>query len=473
VREPLGRDDDVRTAAADVDLLVIATPDAVIADVAAQVEPVAATVVAHLSGSLGLDVLAPHERRASIHPLLPLPDPDSGAARLPGAPFAVAGDPLAAEVVAALHGHAFEVADEHRTAYHAAASMAANHLVALLGQVERVAATAGVPLDAYLPLVRATVEDVAAKGPQAALTGPVARGDHATVARHVAAIPAEERPAYEAMAERAARLVGATPADGHDITVVDTIEAFRKALDAERHAGRTVGLVPTMGYLHEGHASLMRRAAAECDVVAATVFVNPLQFAPTEDLSTYPRDLEGDIALAAGAGVSILFAPPVEEMYPGPVLTSVHVAEVSEGLEGASRPTHFDGVATVVTKLFSIAGPCRAYFGEKDWQQLAVVRRMAADLSFPVEIVGCPIVREADGLAMSSRNVYLSPEERKAATVLHRALLAGRTGGVAAMRETIATEPLVHLDYAEQVVDRLLVAARVGRTRLIDNMGAS
>ncbi|HEX9970186.1 MAG TPA: pantoate--beta-alanine ligase, partial [Acidimicrobiales bacterium] len=234
---------------------------------------------------------------------------------------------------------------------------------------------------------------------------------------------------------------------------------------------RTVGLVPTMGYLHDGHASLMRRAAAECDVVAATIFVNPLQFAPTEDLSTYPRDLDGDIALATEAGVSILFAPSVEEMYPGRVLTSVHVAEVSEGLEGASRPTHFDGVATVVAKLFAIAGPCKAYFGEKDWQQLAVVRRMAADLSFPVEIVGCPIVREPDGLAMSSRNVYLTPEERQAATVLHRALVAGQAGGVEAMKQLVAAEPLVHLDYAEQVDDRLLIAARVGRTRLIDNMG--
>ncbi|MBW3669128.1 MAG: pantoate--beta-alanine ligase [Actinobacteria bacterium] len=286
------------------------------------------------------------------------------------------------------------------------------------------------------------------------------------------------------MADQAARLARSRCGSAHDgahfrnengggVTVVDTVEAFRKALDAERHAGRTVGLVPTMGYLHAGHASLMRRAAAECDVVAATVFVNPLQFAPTEDLSTYPRDLDRDIAVARQAGVSIVFAPTVDEMYPGEVLTTVHVDKVGHGLEGASRPTHFDGVATVVAKLFAIAGPCRAYFGEKDWQQLGVVRQMTHDLSFPVEVVGCPIVREPDGLAMSSRNVYLSPEERQAAAVLHRALLAGRTGGVAAMEATVATEPLVELDYAEQVGDRLLIAARVGRTRLIDNMGVS
>jgi pantoate--beta-alanine ligase len=468
VREPLRRGDDVTNAAEGVDLLVIATPDAAIADVAQRVVPFDATVVAHLSGSLGLDVLAPHRRRASIHPLLPLPDPTTGAERLRGAHFAVAGDPIAGDVVAALDGTAFEVADEHRAAYHAAAAIAANHLVALLGQVERIAATAGVPLDVFIPLVRATVDDIAAKGPAAALTGPVARGDHATVARHLAAIPAEERPAYEALAGRAVRLV-----HRNGITVVDTIEAFRKALDAERAAGRTVGLVPTMGYLHDGHAGLMRRAAAECDVVAATIFVNPLQFGPSEDLAAYPRDLERDIDVAEAAGVSLLFAPSVEEMYPDEVLTTVHVAGVSEGLEGASRPTHFDGVATVVAKLFGIAGPCRAYFGEKDWQQLAVVRRMAADLSFPVEVVACPIAREPDGLAMSSRNVYLSPEERQAATVLHRALLAGRHGGSEAMRATVATEPLVALDYAEQVGDRLLIAARVGPTRLIDNMGAS
>jgi pantoate--beta-alanine ligase len=255
----------------------------------------------------------------------------------------------------------------------------------------------------------------------------------------------------------------------------ETIEGFRKALDAERAAGRTVGLVPTMGYLHDGHASLMRRAAAECDVVAATIFVNPLQFAATEDLSTYPRDLDGDRRLAEASGVHHLFAPSEAEMYPegrDGVLTTVHVAGPSEGLEGASRPTHFDGVATVVTKLFAIAGPCRAYFGEKDWQQLLVVRRLVHDLSLPVEVVGCPIVREDDGLAMSSRNVYLTPEQRAAATVLHRALLAGRGAPdpEAAMAAVVATEPLADLDYVASRDGRLLVAARFGSTRHIDNL---
>src|SRR5437763_15212611 len=230
--------------------------------------------------------------------------------------------------------------------------------------------------------------------------------------------------------------------------VLDSIEGFRKELDAARADGKTVGLVPTMGYLHEGHASLIRRSAAECDVTAVTVFVNPLQFGATEVLSRYPRDLDRDVAMAEAEGAALVFAPPVEEMYPGgPVLTSIHVAEISDGMEGASRPGHFDGVATVVAKLFAIAGPCRAYFGEKDYQQLAVVRRMAADLSFPVDIVGCPIVREADGLAMSSRNVRLSPDQRAAATVLHRALQAGAadlTNAREVMASVVGTEPLVH-----------------------------
>ncbi|HVM09759.1 MAG TPA: pantoate--beta-alanine ligase [Acidimicrobiales bacterium] len=259
------------------------------------------------------------------------------------------------------------------------------------------------------------------------------------------------------------------------ITTFDTIASFRAALTEVRRSGRTVGLVPTMGYLHEGHVSLMRRAAEENDVAAATIFVNPTQFGANEDFSRYPRDLDRDLALAADAGVTLLFTPPVEEMYPdgpGGGLTTVTVAEVSEGMEGAARPTHFAGVATVVAKLFNIAGPCRAYFGEKDWQQLQVITRMVRDLDFPIEVVPCQIVREADGLAMSSRNVYLSPEERAAAVVLSRALRAAAAADdpVSVMKDTVATEPLVELDYAELHDDRLLIAARVGTTRLLDNM---
>ncbi|HEX2046428.1 MAG TPA: pantoate--beta-alanine ligase [Acidimicrobiales bacterium] len=257
--------------------------------------------------------------------------------------------------------------------------------------------------------------------------------------------------------------------------VLDRGDQLRKELDAARAGGRTVGFVPTMGFLHEGHASLIRRSAEECDVTAVSVFVNPLQFGPTEDLDQYPRDLDHDQAVAAEAGADVVFAPPVDEMYPGgPPRVTVHV-EGFDALEGASRPGHFDGVATVVAKLFNLAGPCRAYFGEKDWQQLGVVRRLAADLSFPVDVVACPTVREPDGLACSSRNARLSPEERRAAPVLYRALTAaaGDADPRRRMAEVVAAEPLATLDYAEVQADRLLIAARVGGVRLIDNMGVT
>jgi pantoate--beta-alanine ligase len=280
------------------------------------------------------------------------------------------------------------------------------------------------------------------------------------------------------------------------LRTVTNVAELRDALDAARAAGRTIGFVPTMGYLHAGHVSLMEQARTETDVVVASIFVNPLQFGPAEDLDAYPRDLERDTALSADAGVDLLFVPPLAEMYPQPMRTTVTVAGISEPLEGATRPTHFAGVATVVAKLFAVVGPCRAYFGEKDFQQLAVVRRMAADLSLPVAVVGCPTVRERDGLAMSSRNAYLTPQERAAAPVLRRALLAGRAAIVAGERDPaavhdlmaaiISAEPLARLDYAE-VVDaatfttadpiagdvRLLAAAHFGEARLIDNLGVT
>jgi pantoate--beta-alanine ligase len=281
------------------------------------------------------------------------------------------------------------------------------------------------------------------------------------------------------------------------MNVLDTVAGFSEALEAERRAGRSIGLVPTMGALHDGHASLVERAATECDVVAVTVFVNPLQFGAGEDLEAYPRPLEADVKLAEQAGASIVLAPTVEQMYGEGTATTVSLAAgLTRVLEGASRPGHFDGVSTVVAKLFAMAGPCRAYFGEKDFQQLAVVRRMARDLSFPVTVVGCPTVRADDGVALSSRNAYLTDEERAAAPVLHRALRAGcaavergeRDPYVvqAAMAAVLATEPLVTSDYAV-VVDaatletpdpltgdlRLLVAARLPSARLIDNLGVT
>ncbi|MDQ3979899.1 MAG: pantoate--beta-alanine ligase [Actinomycetota bacterium] len=276
--------------------------------------------------------------------------------------------------------------------------------------------------------------------------------------------------------------------------VLDRIDVVRKELDEARAQGRAVGFVPTMGALHEGHLSLIRRSVAERDLTVVSIFVNPLQFGPSEDFARYPRPRERDLGVGAGAGADFVFAPSVEEMYAEPIVTRVTVAGLGEGLEEVTRPGHFAGVATVVTKLFGIVGPCRAYFGEKDYQQLLVVSRLAADLSLPVEVVGCPTIRDTDGLALSSRNAYLSVGERRAATVLHRALRAAaeavtrgeRDAGRlrATMGDVVSSEPLARLDYAE-VADpatlrplervtgeaRLLIAAWVGQTRLIDNRG--
>jgi pantoate--beta-alanine ligase len=282
------------------------------------------------------------------------------------------------------------------------------------------------------------------------------------------------------------------------VRVVLSVNEFSVALDEARSAGATVGLVPTMGALHAGHRSLVERASTECGCVAVTIFVNPLQFDDPSDLAAYPRDLEADLEMLAGAGAHIVFVPEVSEIYPGhpyPPATTVRVSGASDDLEGRFRPGHFDGVATVVTKLFAMAGRCRAYFGEKDFQQVAVVRMLARDLCMPVEVVACPTVREPDGLALSSRNVHLAPDDRRRAAVINRALTAGAAAVArgedrpARVRETmlrvLATVPGVDPEYAE-IVDalsmsvperltgevRLLVAARVGDVRLIDNVGA-
>lgn len=271
-------------------------------------------------------------------------------------------------------------------------------------------------------------------------------------------------------------------------------ETFREACSAERAAGRTIGFVPTMGALHAGHTSLFDAAATDCDVVAASIFVNPLQFGRAEDLAAYPRDFDGDLDVAGRHGVGLVFAPAVDEMYPaGTPEVTVDPGALGGRLEGASRPGHFRGVCTVVGKLFSLVGPCRAYFGEKDAQQLAVLRRMVADLEFPVEVVGRPTVRDPDGLALSSRNANLSPEERRAARCLYEALAraawlveGGERDAVvlrAEMAKRIGAEPLARLEYVAVVhhdtfedVDRVtgparaLVAARIGATRLIDNL---
>jgi pantoate--beta-alanine ligase len=272
-----------------------------------------------------------------------------------------------------------------------------------------------------------------------------------------------------------------------------TIADLHSALAPHWRTGAAIGLVPTMGALHEGHLSHVRRARARDEVVVASVFVNPTQFGPSEDLTRYPRTPERDAALLEAEGVDVLFMPSAEEMYPPGFATRVEVGHIGEVLEGASRPRHFAGVATVVLKLFQLVRPTRAYFGQKDAQQLAVIRQMVRDLNLPVEIVAGPTIREPDGLAMSSRNAYLSPAERRAATVLYHALTAARDRYKAGerdaealrhvMHKTVSAEPLARLDYAEVVnadtmeplamVEAgtlLVIAARIGTTRLIDNM---
>lgn len=270
---------------------------------------------------------------------------------------------------------------------------------------------------------------------------------------------------------------------------VDDVKAQVKAW---RNEGLSVGLVPTMGYLHEGHKSLIDRAVQENDRVVVSIFVNPIQFGPTEDLASYPRDLKADALLCENAGAALVFAPEDGEMYAPDFSTFVDMSGVSDELCGKSRPIHFRGVCTVVNKLFNIVTPDRAYFGEKDAQQLAVIRRMVRDLNMNVTIVGCPIVRESDGLAKSSRNTYLSPEERKAALVLSQAIFAGKTLVAAgetdgdrildSMKAMISAEPLARIDYVEMVkwdtievhhkVDcpvLVAMAVFIGKTRLIDN----
>lgn len=274
--------------------------------------------------------------------------------------------------------------------------------------------------------------------------------------------------------------------------IAETVKAVRDQVKAWRKEGLTVGLVPTMGYLHEGHKSLIDRAAEENDRVVVSVFVNPTQFGPGEDLESYPRDFERDSKICEDAGTDLIFHPNASEMYVDDFCTYVDMDDLTKGLCGKTRPIHFRGVCTVVSKLFHIVLPDRAYFGQKDAQQLAVIRRMARDLNFGLEIVGCPIIREADGLAKSSRNTYLNEAERKAAVVLHRGLAAGeellRKGEtdaskiICAIRDTIEKEPLAKIDYVELVewdtlrpMERVhgkalaAVAVYIGKTRLIDN----
>ncbi|CZQ91965.1 pantoate-beta-alanine ligase [Trichococcus palustris] len=274
--------------------------------------------------------------------------------------------------------------------------------------------------------------------------------------------------------------------------IVKTVNEVRNIVKSWQKEGLTVGFVPTMGYLHEGHQSLITHAVSENDRVVVSIFVNPMQFGPTEDLASYPRDLERDAALCEVNGAALIFNPEPAEMYFPDFSTYVDMEGLTEGLCGQSRPVHFRGVCTVVTKLFNIVQPDRAYFGQKDAQQLAVIKQMVRDLNMAIEIVGCPIIREADGLAKSSRNTYLNEEERKAALVLSRSIRKGQQlleqgernahTIIEAMTAIIQAEPLAKIDYIEAVDARSLkkvetfehpvlvaLAVYIGKTRLIDN----
>ncbi len=275
--------------------------------------------------------------------------------------------------------------------------------------------------------------------------------------------------------------------------IATTVQEVRDKVKSWRAEGKTVGFVPTMGYLHEGHESLIKRAVAENDAVVVSIFVNPMQFGPTEDLASYPRDLEADAKLCEAAGAKLIFHPEPEEMYADGFCSYVDMNGLTNALCGLSRPVHFRGVCTVVNKLFNIVKPDKAYFGEKDAQQLAVIKRMVKDLNMDIEIVGCPIIREADGLAKSSRNTYLSPESRKQAVILSKSIFMAKKmvedgerdaeKVKKAMRELIESEPLTDIDYVE-IVDvntmksldvikgEILCAIAVnvgGEARLIDN----
>ena len=274
--------------------------------------------------------------------------------------------------------------------------------------------------------------------------------------------------------------------------LVKTVKEVREIVNGWKKEGLSVGFVPTMGYLHEGHKSLIERSVKENDKTVVSVFVNPIQFGPNEDLASYPRDIKHDMALVEDAGADLIFNPEPEEMYGSHFTTLVNTTEVSENLCGAKRPVHFGGVCTVLTKLFNIVNPNRAYFGQKDAQQLAVVKRFVKDLNFDIEIIGCPIIREDDGLAKSSRNTYLNKEERKAALILSKSLKLGleaiKNGerNVKTVTDIITkslnTEPLARIDYVSivdneniQYIDTIkgeilcAIAVYIGKTRLIDN----
>ena len=414
----------------------------------------------HASGAHGIRVLDQATRAGALplalHPVMTFTGREDDVDRIKGVSFGVTAPdqlrPAAEALVIEMGGEPVFIAEENRTLYHAALAFAANHLVTLVSESASLLREAGAdnPNRMLGPLLGAALDNALRFG-DVGLTGPVARGDDGTVAAHLAAIEAAEPgalPAYRALArltaDRAlaagcsARAMPSASSTclGTAMIVAETRAELRAARDK---LAFPVVLVPTMGALHDGHRALLRRArevAGQGGMVAVSIFVNPLQFGPNEDLDKYPRSLDADLAVCEAEGVDLVFAPSVSEMYPQEQLVTVDPGPTGEILEGEFRPGFFHGVLTVVLKLFSLVRPDIAVFGQKDAQQLVLVRRMAADFGLGIEIEAVPTVRAADGLALSSRNKYLSSEERAVAPVLHRALAAGAaaaSGGPAAV----------------------------------------
>ncbi|HLS50346.1 MAG TPA: pantoate--beta-alanine ligase, partial [Actinomycetaceae bacterium] len=525
---------DIPDVIAAADLVLLTVPDDVLPDVVAGAAQLghwrAGQIVLHTAGRYGTEVLAPAEAAGAlglaVHPAMTFTGTSLDLSRLIDCPFAVTAAPailpIAQALVVEIGGEPIALPGEGRLIYHTALSHGANHLVTLVTQARRLLEAAGMSESATTlrALLTAALEGALESG-EASLTGPVARGDAGTVAAHLEALTAladtdpgltDVLTSYRALAtataerardtrrlaaSRAAHVLAAltTPAvptgvqpDDRQPRLVTTREELARVLAAPR--GRRA-VVMTMGALHAGHLSLVEEARRVAEQVVVTIFVNPLQFGAGEDLETYPRDLEGDVAKLAGAGADVVFAPDAAEIYPdGEPLVRIDPGPAGEVLEGASRPGHFGGVLTVVAKLLHLTRPDVAIFGQKDAQQLALITAMARDLDLGVEIRGVATRRDADGLALSSRNAYLATEERDAALAIPRALAAataaageGAATALDAARREVAAEGRLRLDYLE-IVDPvtlkgvgadhhgpalLVVAAWSGTTRLIDN----
>lgn len=533
--------------AAGSELLILAVPDTelpgLIAGLVAADAVLPGTIVAHTSGAHGVSVLTPladrGARALALHPAMTFTGHDEDLTRLRSCCFGVTGADevgyaIGQSLVIEMGAEPVRVLEQHRSLYHAALAHGSNHVVAVTVDATTALAAALSGPDrepdrweatrVLGPLATAALENALHHG-SAALTGPVARGDGAAVDAHLQALAELDShlaAAYRAMSLRAAQQVHADTAlldlltstapagegvrashpgdaalpvapsqgqagEGAACLVHEPAQLTARVV-AARAAGQQVGLVPTMGALHAGHLALVRQAQCDNDIVVVSIFVNPLQFGGDEDLASYPRNLDRDVALLREQGVGLVFAPSAAALYPEGPRTTVSPGPLGSDLEGAARPQHFAGVLTVVAKLLEVARPHRAYFGEKDYQQLVLIRQLVQDLNIEVAIEAVPTVRESDGLAMSSRNTYLDAGQRIRAALVSTALTAGARaaprGGpaaVAAAAAVLADAPEIHVDYLQlRAPDlapapatgpaRLLVAVRIGCTRLIDNV---